>query len=103
VTAALVDSLPIVPGSTPLELITDASLARDGKHLAVRTYSNLYIFSTDSLSGAVTHAVTPTVCDLTSLGEQQGEGVTWSDARGRLAFTSEGRRSPLHLADCPVP
>ena len=44
--AALVDSLPIVPGSAPLRLITDAALSPDAKHLAVRTYAQLFVFAT---------------------------------------------------------
>jgi hypothetical protein len=36
-TAQLVDSLPIVPGSAPWRAITDASLAPDRRHVAVRT------------------------------------------------------------------
>jgi hypothetical protein len=103
VVAQLVDSLPIVPGSVPLRMVTDASLAPDGRHVAVRTYSQVYVFATDSLTGAVNHAVAPTVCDLVALGEAQGEGVTWANASGRLVFTSEGRRAPLHLGDCAVP
>ena len=103
VVARLTDSLPIVPGSVPLGLITDASLAPDGRHVAVRTYAQVFIFATDSVTGAVNHAVTPTVCDLAPLGEAQGEGVSWMNARGRLVFTSEGRRAPLNLGDCRVP
>lgn len=101
--AQLVDSLPVVPGSAPLRLITDASLAPDGRHLAVRTYTQVYIFATDAASGAVNHAVAASVCNVTSLGEPQGEGVTWADSRGRLVFTSEGVNQPLRLATCPVP
>jgi hypothetical protein len=101
--AQLVDSLPIVPGSMPLRLITDASLSPDGRHLAVRTYGQVFVFATDSLIGAINHAVRPSVCDIVSLGEPQGEGVTWANANGRLVFTSEGRRAPLHLGDCPIP
>jgi hypothetical protein len=101
--AQLVDSLPIVPGSIPLRSITDASLSPDARHLAVRTYSQVYVFATDSLSGVVNRAVTPTVCDLTPLGERQGEGVTWANARGRLVFTSEGRNEPLRIGDCQLP
>ena len=100
VVARLVDSLPIVPGSVPFRMITDASLAPDAKHVAVRTYAQVYIFATDSVTGAVNHAIAPTVCDVTSLGEYQGEGVTWANTRGRLVFTSEGRRAPLKLGDC---
>jgi len=103
VVAALVDSLPIVPSSVPFRLITDASLAQDAKHLAVRTYGEVYVFATDSLTGAVRHDVKPTVCDVTALSEYQGEGVAFVAPSGRLLFTSEGRRSPLHLGDCVLP
>ncbi len=101
--AELVDSLPIVPSSVPFRLITDASLAPDAKHLAVRTYGEVYVFATDSLTGAVLHDVKPTVCDVTPLSEYQGEGVAFVAPSGRLLFTSEGRRSPMHLGDCVLP
>jgi hypothetical protein len=94
--------LPIVPGSAPLRLITDAALSPDGKHLAVRTYAQVYIFRTTS-TGLVDHRIAPSVCNIVSLGEAQGEGVTWADSRGRLVFTSEGANAPLHLASCPLP
>jgi hypothetical protein len=100
--AVLVDSLPVVPGSAPLRLITDAALSPDAKHLAVRTYAQLYVFSVGP-TGLVDHRVAPRVCNIVPLGEPQGEGVTWADNRGRLAFTSEGRGVPLMLATCPVP
>jgi len=103
VVAPLVDSLPIVPGSAPFRLITDAALSPDSKHLAVRTYAQVYIFATDSLTGAVNHEVAPSVCDVTPLGEYQGEGVAWANNEGRLIFTSEGRKSPLHIASCLLP
>jgi hypothetical protein len=101
VVAQLVDSLPIVPGSVPFRLITDASLAPDGHHVAVRTYAQVFIFATDAITGSVDHSVAARVCDLAVLGEAQGEGVSWVNDRGRLVFTSEGRRAPLNLADCP--
>jgi hypothetical protein len=103
VVAQLIDSLPVVPGSAPLRTITDASLSRDGRHLAVRTYSQVYVFATDSLTGAVNHAINPAVCNVVSLGEPQGEGVTWANNDGRLVFSSEGHDAPLHLANCPLP
>jgi hypothetical protein len=102
IVAQLADSLPIVPGSVPFRVITDASLAPDARHVAVRTYAQVYIFATDAVTGAVNHAIAPSVCDLMSLGEPQGEGVTWANARGRLVFTSEGRRVPLNLGDCAI-
>jgi hypothetical protein len=99
----IADSLSIVPGSQPLRTITDASLAPDGKHLAVRTYSELYIYVTDSATGRVDRTRAPSVCDVTSLGEPQGEGVTWGRGDGRFVFSSEGRDVPLHIASCPLP
>jgi hypothetical protein len=51
----------------------------------------------------VDHRVAPAVCNIVPLNEAQGEGVTWVDDAGRLAFTSEGKRSPLHLGTCPLP
>ncbi|MEP6492506.1 MAG: hypothetical protein ABJF01_07505 [bacterium] len=101
--ATLVDSLPIVPGSLPLRLITDAALSPDARHLAVRTYTQVYIFATDAATGQVVHSAAPAVCNVTSLAEPQGEGLTWADARGRLIFTSEGVHVPLQLANCPLP
>ena len=103
VDAELADSLPIVPGSAPFRLITDAALSPDAKHLAVRTYMQLYVFDTDSASGRVNHEIAPTVCNLLTVDEAQGEGLTWADNRGRFVFTTEGRRAPIALADCPVP
>jgi hypothetical protein len=101
--AQLIDSLPITPGSAPGRLVTDASLAADGRHLVVRTYTEAYIFATDSLTGRVDHAVHPTVCTLIPLREAQGEGVTWANTGGRFVFTSEGNGAPVILADCPLP
>jgi hypothetical protein len=102
-TAAVTDSLPIVPGSALLRLITDASLSGDGKHLAVRTYMQVYVFATDPATGRVNAAVAPSVCNIATLGEAQGEGVTWATDAGRLVFTSEGRKAPLHLGNCGLP
>ena len=103
VVSQLVDSLSVVPGSALLRTITDASLARDGRHLAVRTYSQVFIYATDSLTARVNHAVPAAVCNIVALGEAQGEGITWAKSDGRLVFSSEGHDAPLHLANCPLP
>jgi hypothetical protein len=102
VTARLVDSLPIAPGSAPLRLITDAALASDRRHLAVRTYAQLYIFETDSATGRIRPEVAPGTCNIISLEERQGEGVAWLNASGRLLLTSEGRFPALHAVTCPL-
>lgn len=101
--AERIDSLEIVPGSAPLRVITDAALSPNGRYLAARTYMQVYVFATDSGTGRVDHRVPPSVCNIVSLGEAQGEGITWADDDGRLVLTSEGRDSPLELATCPVP
>lgn len=101
--AQLVDSLPIVPGSGLLRLITDASLSPDRHHLAVRTYPEAFIFLTDSITGRIDHDTPPAVCDLVGLGEGQGEGVAWTDANGRLVFTNEASVPHLRLGTCPLP
>jgi hypothetical protein len=102
-TAQLVDSLPLVPGSAPLDLITDAALSPDGRHLVVRTYVQAYVFATDPHTGRLDPAVAPSVCSVVPLGEPQGEGVAWASNGGRLVFTSEGGDVPMHLATCPMP
>jgi hypothetical protein len=101
--ARLVDSLAVVPGSAPLRVVTDAALSPDGHHLAVRTYLQVFVFATDSATGRVDHAVAPSTCNIVSLGEAQGEGISWVNNRGRFVFTSEGGASPLVIANCPVP
>jgi hypothetical protein len=101
--AELVDSLSIVPGSTPLRTISDAALSPDGKHLAVLTYAEVYVYATDASSGRVNAGIAPAVCDIVPLGQPQGEGLTWANNEGRLVFTSEGKRVPLHIATCPLP
>lgn len=101
--AQLADSLPIVPGSARLRLITDASLSRDGRLLAVRTYGQVFVFATDSATGRVRHEVPPAVCDLSALDERTGEGVAWLPGSTQLVLTREGRRAPLSVVKCPTP
>jgi len=99
--AELVDSLSMVPGSAFGRTITDAALAPDNRHLAVRTYTQVFIFETDTATGRVNTQVAPAICNLAGLSIE-GEGVTWSDAAGILLLTSEGRFAPLHRVRCPL-
>ena len=103
VVAQLVDSLPIVPGTGPRRLITDAALSPDGRRLAVRTYEQLWVFSTDSATGRVVHSTPPGLCYLSSLGRWQGEGVAWMGRGETLVLTAEGRESPMFAVNCPMP
>jgi hypothetical protein len=102
-TAALVDSLPIVPGSGSRRLITDAALSPNGRLLAVRTYTQIFVFVTDSATGRVDHRTPPAVCNLAPLGRSQGEGIAWYGRDDRLVVSSEGRTSPMFAFDCPMP
>ncbi len=101
--AVVTDSLPIVPGSANGRLITGAALSPDGRALAVRTYTEVYVFATDSASGRVRHDVAPAVCDVRGLRERQGEAVAWTDPAGDLLLVSEGVREPFHVIRCPPP
>jgi hypothetical protein len=101
-TAELVDSLPIVPGSAPWRAITDAGLVPDNRHVAVRTYTQIFILAADSVTGHIITTTPPAVCNLAALGVV-GEGVAWSGASGRLVLTSEGKDAPVHVVSCPMP
>jgi hypothetical protein len=101
--AEMIDSLPIVPGSAFARFITDAALSPDAKHLAVRTYTQVYVFATDSATGLVRAGTSPAICDVTKLQEAQGEGIAWVGDSGRLLFTSEGRGGPFRIGNCPLP
>jgi hypothetical protein len=102
ITASLADSLPIVPGSVPLRTITDAALSPDGRWVAVRTYTEVYVFATAGGDGRIDGTRAPSRCDIVPLGEEQGEGITWVDAT-TLLLTSEGVRQPIHLIQCDPP
>jgi hypothetical protein len=101
--ATLVDSLPIVPGTALGRRLTGATLSRDGRAAAVRTYTQLYVFRTDSATGRIDDTVPPTVCSLAGLEERQGEGVTWFGETGEWLLTSEGRDEPVWVVRCPAP
>jgi hypothetical protein len=101
--AQLVDSLPIVPGTAPMRAITDAALSPDGRVLAVRTYAQVFTFATDSVTGRVRGAIPPGVCNIIQFDLWPGEGITWFGRSSKLLLTSEGRESPMQIADCPMP
>jgi hypothetical protein len=101
-TAQLVDSLPIVPGSALGRQITDAALSPDGRHVAVRTYSQVFIFATDSATGRIDSARAPAVCNISDFLEV-GEGIAWLETSGALVLTNEGRSAPIFRVSCPLP
>lgn len=103
VTAALVDSLPIVPGQVQGGQITDAALSPDGRLLAVRTYSDVFVFAMDSLTWLPVPGQTARPCSVRALDEERGEGIGWWWDQRRLVLTSERRGEPLYVVDCPLP
>jgi hypothetical protein len=100
-TAEALGTLPIDPGALG-RWITDAALAPDGRHVAVRTYRDLFAFRLEA-DGRLAQGDPPTQCDVTGLGPQ-GEGVAWLDAR-TLVLTSEhalGLPAAIHVVRCPT-
>lgn len=102
-TAALVDSLPIIPGTALGRQITDAARAPDGRTVAVRTYTQLYVFRAVPETGRIVTDIPPTICSIAQLEERQGEGITWFGDGGAWMLTSEGVNEPLHVVACPAP
>ena len=97
--AQQVQELPIVPNQRVGRLVTGAAASPDGSRVAVRTYSELYIFSVGA--GGVL-APDPVVCWL-GLLEPQGEAVEYFDA-ATLVLTSEASRGitgTIYIARCP--
>lgn len=101
--AALVDSLPIIPGSGLGRQVTDAALSPDGKLLAIRTYTEVYIFPVEPASSRPASGSQASVCPILDLNEKQGEGIGWWWDSRRVLLTSEGRNQPLHVIACSLP
>lgn len=98
VQAELLQILPIVPDQRLGRWVTDAARSPSGRTVAIRTYTELYLFPQTGPS----RLGTPTICSLAGL-EPQGEGVEWLDDR-RLILVSEAPvgtvAGPLHVVRC---
>lgn len=96
--AELMEVVPITPEQRFGRWVTDAALAPDGRRLAIRTYTELYLFPLLPLG----RLGKPVVCNVAGL-EPQGEGVEWLDSV-RLVLTSEsvpgGGPGPIHVVHC---
>jgi hypothetical protein len=103
VTARLIDSLPIVPGQAQGRQVTDAALSPDGTRLAVRTYAEIFLFAMDPGSGRPLPGQSLPPCSIRALDQERGEGIGWWWDQRKLVLTSEGRRQPLHVVECPLP
>lgn len=68
------------------DFVTAASATPDGRWVGVRTYRTLYVYPAHALLGGGT--AEPTVFDLSSLGEAQGEGLAMAND-GSIWVSSE--------------
>jgi hypothetical protein len=98
VTAELLQTLPIEPDRRLGRWVTDGARSPDGRRVALRTYTELYLFPVQ-LTGRLGP---PVICNIAGL-EPQGEGVAWLDDR-RLVLTSEAptrlSSAPIHIVRC---
>jgi len=85
------------------ELVTDAGLSSDGSALAVRTYNTLFVYRANPDTGEPNQSLGPTKCDLTPIGERQGEGVGWHPDGQLQVLTSEGAAGQISVIACPIP
>lgn len=105
VTAEGLGSLPLDPGASLSDRITDAAISADGGRVVVRTYRRLHFFVPRE-DGRLEPLGAPAVaCSVAGL-EPQGEAVDWLD-EAHLVLTSE--RFPglspgtIHVVECPLP
>jgi hypothetical protein len=98
VEAVLVQYLPIEADKKLGRWITDAARSPDGRTVAVRTYTEIYLFPVTGMG----RLGQPTSCNVAGL-EPQGEGIEWLDSQ-RMILTSEnypnGQPGPIHVVRC---
>lgn len=89
-----VRSITRTPVSRPNQ-VTGADATPDGRWVAVRTYSSLFLYRTEDLFAGRDAAAARV--DLARLGEPQGEGVALR-ADGTVLLTSEGGRKGVRAS-----
>ena len=99
-TAALVQTLPIPPTDGVRELVTDAAMSPDGRHVVVRTYATLYFLTWEG--DRLLPDMSRPPCRVWG-AEKQGEGIAWLDEH-RLVLTSErgllGGGGTVFIVEC---
>ena len=99
VVATRVQLLPLRPDQSLGRWVTDAALSPDGARVAIRTYTELYLFPVLPAGRLGPPAAR---CSLAGL-EPQGEGVEWLDDT-RMVLTSEAplptTTGPIHVVRC---
>jgi hypothetical protein len=96
-------AVPIAAGRRFDRFVTGAAISPDGRHVAIRTYGEIYFFQRDR-NGALVLPASPVACRLDGL-DIQGEGVGWLDVQ-RLVLTSERAVRPsgtVSVVRCPLP
>jgi hypothetical protein len=99
VAAQRAETLAVLRGLAPLRQATGAAFSRDGRLLAVRTYTRIIFF----LRGADGRLSSGGPACILGLREPQGEGVDFLDD-GSLVLTSEaafGRPGGIATLKCP--
>lgn len=86
VTAQDLGPLPIDPRTALGRWVTGASLASDGRRVAIRTYRDIFFFELGA-NGRLSRSDPPALCDVAGL-ESQGEGIGWA-GDSTLILTSE--------------
>jgi hypothetical protein len=100
VTASAVQQLPITPLPALGRLVTGAAIRPDGRLVAVRTYTEIYMFVPGA--GGRLASDRRWVCDVAGVG-RQGEAIDFLDD-STLVLTSEAgprTRASIHTVRCP--
>nr|MDP9496190.1 hypothetical protein [Actinomycetota bacterium] len=89
------------PNQAAQLLVTGGAVSPDGRRLALRTYTDAYVYEVpgDDLVAALRSE--PRVLPLPAT--PQGEAVTWTRDRSALLTSSEGVRAPVHRVPVPGP
>lgn len=87
-------------GRIATRLVTGGAVSPDGRRLAVRTYTDAYVFDVPGEDLLAAFAAEPTVLPLPAT--RQGEGITWSRDGRALLTSTEGRGAPVHRVPVPA-
>lgn len=87
-------------GAAAQLVVTGGAVSPDGRRIAVRTYTDVYLYEVpgDDLVAALRGV--PVVQPLPET--RQGEGVSWTRDGTALLTSSEGRASPVHRVPVPA-
>ncbi len=87
------------PAAAAQLLVTGGAVSPDGRRLALRTYTDAYVYEVPGDDLAAALGGSPTVVPLPAT--PQGEALTWTRDGRALLTSTEGVRAPVHRV--PVP